>query len=104
MNTTQISASVSFPQQAVHVYIREKDPEGGWSYLSPTGPIYAQAGEAVDPTATVSVESAQELFEQLWSQGFRSVHDRGNSDKLDAARKEHIDDLRSVAGIKGDER
>ena len=37
--------------------------------------------------------------EMLWAQGFRSKHDRGGADKLDAARVEHLADLRKAAKL-----
>jgi hypothetical protein len=58
-----------------------------------------QRGEYIDPSFNVDMEAAQQLFESLWAQGFRSVHDKGNADKLDDARQAHIDDLRKVAKI-----
>jgi hypothetical protein len=53
----------------------------------------------VEPTFRLSSGEAQELFERLWSQGFRSVHDKGGAKELDAARKEHIADLRKAAKL-----
>lgn len=51
------------------------------------------------PTFSVSLNGAQELFEELWRQGFRSAHDKGNSEALDTARREHIADLRKAAKL-----
>lgn len=51
------------------------------------------------PTFRLSTDAAQEFFEMMWSQGFRSKHDRGGADKLDAARTEHIADLRKAAKL-----
>lgn len=56
-------------------------------------------GEIVQPTFSIELDSAQELFEQLWAQGFRSAHDKGNAEALDTARKEHLADLRKAAKL-----
>lgn len=56
-------------------------------------------GVSFEPAFTLHTESAQELFEQMWAQGFRSKHDRGGADRLDAARAEHIADLRKAAKL-----
>jgi hypothetical protein len=61
--------------------------------------VTIRRGEALEPSFSATIEAVQELFESLWAQGFRSVHDKGNSDKLDAARREHIDDLRKAAKL-----
>ena len=91
--------------QAVNLYVAKEDrftrlkdreqlTEEGVKDVRP------RAGEVLQPSFTVTVEAAQALFEQLWAQGFRSVHDNGHADKLDAARKEHIEDLRKAAKLK----
>lgn len=56
-------------------------------------------GLLVEPTLSIPITAAQELFEALWAQGFRSKHDKGNSEALDAARREHIGDLRKAAKL-----
>jgi hypothetical protein len=56
-------------------------------------------GLLMEPTFSLPLDEAQELFEKLWAQGFRSKHDRGNSEALDAARREHIGDLRKAAKL-----
>lgn len=61
--------------------------------------VQPRRGEALAPSFSVDMSAAQELFELLWSQGFRSKHDNGNADKLDAARQEHLADLRKVAKL-----
>lgn len=61
--------------------------------------VTIRRGEALEPSFTVDIDAVQALFESLWAQGFRSVHDRGNADKLDAARLEHLADLRKVAKL-----
>lgn len=50
-----------------------------------------------DPTFKLARDRAQEFFEALWLMGFRSKHDRGSIDTLDAARLAHIEDLRRAA-------
>lgn len=57
-------------------------------------------GEVLEPSFRADMDAVQGLFEQLWAQGFRSKHDNGNADKLDAARKEHIEDLRKAAKLR----
>jgi hypothetical protein len=52
-----------------------------------------------EPTFRMSPEEAKALFETLWAQGYRSIHDRGGTDRLDAARQEHIADLRKAAKL-----
>lgn len=56
-------------------------------------------GLLVEPTFCISMSDGQELFERLWGQGFRSKHDKGNAESLDAARREHIGDLRKAAKL-----
>lgn len=56
-------------------------------------------GLPCEPAFRLSMEAAQEFFEMMWAQGFRSKHDRGGADKLDAARTEHIADLRKAAKL-----
>lgn len=56
-------------------------------------------GAPAAPVFRLQMDAAQELFEQLWAQGLRSKHDRGNADRLDAARAEHIADLRRAAKL-----
>lgn len=56
-------------------------------------------GGPTPPSVSIPFDAAQELFEQLWAQGFRSKHDKGNAAALDAARQEHIGDLRRAAKL-----
>lgn len=56
-------------------------------------------GMAIDGLV-LETEAAQQLFEEMWAQGFRSVHDRDAGDRVDAARREHIEDLRKAAKLK----
>lgn len=58
-----------------------------------------RVGTALEPSFRVERPAAQALFEELWAQGFRSKHDNGHADKVDAARREHIADLRKVAKV-----
>jgi hypothetical protein len=52
---------------------------------------------STDPALDLQASEAQELFEAMWRAGFRSKHDRGSVDTLDAARLAHIEDLRRAA-------
>jgi hypothetical protein len=94
-------ASVDFAALGVHFYVAKRDRGSGErEVLTVNGTTRKHTpGEAITPSFTLEQEAAQALFEELWRQGFRSVHDTGHSDRLDAARKEHIEDLRKVAKI-----
>lgn len=56
-------------------------------------------GLLIEPTFRIPNADGQELFERLWALGFRSKHDKGNSEALDTARREHIGDLRKAAKL-----
>jgi hypothetical protein len=61
----------------------------------------AENGASVPPSFSLHMDAAQEMFEQMWAQGFRAKHDKGNAEALDTARREHIADLRVAAKIGG---
>ena len=91
-------ASVDWLAQGVLFFVRDYgqgDTEP--RTLTPSGWAVHTPGLVAEAGFTLDMDAAQKLFEELWNQCFRSVNDRGNSDKLDAARKEHIDDLRKMA-------
>lgn len=65
-------------------------------------PVVMQSADgllAPEPTFKLEQSAAEELFERLWALGFRSRHDKGNADKLDQARQEHLADLRKAAKL-----
>lgn len=97
MTREQLHASVNFPGQSVHFYMGRVRPDGTAESLTPEGMKPWRPGYQMEPSFTVSMETAQKLYEELHSQGFRSTRDRGSSDRLDEARKEHLEDLRKVA-------
>ena len=58
-----------------------------------------EPGMPISPSFSLELDIAQEFFEELWRQGFRSAHDKGSAEALDVARKEHIADLRKAAKL-----
>jgi hypothetical protein len=95
---SRIAAQTVHYGMRVDFYLRgrgggQKETRGTLNFVERTD------GELEEPAFSVDLDAAQEMFEQLWSQGFRSKHDRGNSDKLDAARIDHIADLRKAAKL-----
>ena len=94
----KLHAQTSFYQQAVEFWLHDERGERRFIGTSITMEDRTD-GIVVEPTFRLPLNDAQELFEQLWKQGFRSAHDKGNSEALDAARKEHIADLRKAAKL-----
>jgi hypothetical protein len=95
---TRLGAQVVFYGDQVEIYAaRYRDGKTfyGKSIVFEEG----QEGLPFEPILRLPMSAAQEFFEQLWAQGFRSKHDRGGADKLDAARSEHIADLRKAAKL-----
>lgn len=94
----RMAASVEHYGDRVAFYLQEQGLDGKRRIAAIE---YSELGEGLpcDPSFALPMESAQELFEMMWSQGFRSKHDRGGSDRLDAARAEHIADLRRAAKL-----
>lgn len=52
--------------------------------------------EAIQPTMSLSHESAQELFNQLWHLGYRPLDGTGNQGHI-AAIQYHLEDMRKLA-------
>lgn len=95
----RLAAQTVFYSDQVEFYLADYR-HGKAAYAEPV--VFAEPerdGFCCPPTFRLPMESAQDFFEQLWSQGFRSKHDKGGTDRLDAARKEHIDDLRKAAKL-----
>lgn len=95
---TRMGAQVVFYGDQVEIYAADYR-DGKAAYGKPVVFEQGPDGLPCEPILRLPMESAQEFFEQLWSQGFRSKHDRGGADKLDAARSEHIADLRKAAKL-----
>ena len=97
-NVDPIAQAVMFYVAKEDRFTRLRDRE----HLTEEGvnDVRPRPGEVLPPSFMAEMEAVQVLFEQLWAQGFRSKHDNGNADKLDAARKEHIEDLRKAAKLK----
>lgn len=94
----RMAASVEHYGDRVAFYLADYVSDGkrrmaSIDYIEKEGGLYCE------PSFSLSMETAQELFEMMWSQGFRSKHDRGGADRLDAARAEHIADLRKAAKL-----
>jgi hypothetical protein len=51
--------------------------------------------EYVAPCAILSEEALQELFNQLWKEGFRPKDGTGNSGHLEAINR-HLEDMRTL--------
>lgn len=95
---TRLAAQVVHYGDSVEFYLADYR-DGRRADAAPV--IFEEGKEGLSgaPAFRLSVEATQEFFEMLWSQGFRSKHDRGGADKLDAARTEHIADLRKAAKL-----
>lgn len=95
---TRLATETSFYSNQVNFYLAEyrmgKPHVAKVEYAEESNP-----GLPYGPSFSLPMETAQEFFEMLWSQGFRSKHDRGSADRLDAARAEHIADLRRAAKL-----
>lgn len=85
---TRAAASVQWMAHAVDFRVRRYSYDGHHVDLTDEGWVMFANEEETPPAFTLNMGAAQELFEQMWSQGFRSVHDKGSSDKLDTARPE----------------
>jgi hypothetical protein len=91
---------VEFVQDAVSFWlVEERNGERRAFGLPVTMQVPETEGLFHEPTFRLPTAAAQELFEQMWKQGFRSKHDKGNAEALDAARREHIGDLRKAAKL-----
>ncbi len=96
----KIHAQTSFYANAVEFWLVEQIAGEKRAFGKPiVMEVQEREGLLVEPTFRIPLDNAQELFEQLWKQGFRSAHDKGNAEALDAARREHIGDLRKAAKL-----
>lgn len=95
---TRLAAQVAHYGDSVEFYLADYR-DGERALAEPVTFTKVADGLPTPPAFRLSMEAAQEFFEQLWSQGFRSKHDRGGADRLDAARAEHIADLRKAAKL-----
>jgi hypothetical protein len=95
---TRMAAQVSFISDSVDFYLADFST-GKRFDAKPAEFGEVPEGSLGVPTFRLPMDKAQEFFEQLWAQGFRSKHDRGGADRLDAARSEHIADLRKAAKL-----
>ena len=84
----------------VDFYLADHDQTGRRMYAKEIAfEAPEHVGMLLPPSFSLHVDAAQELFEMLWAQGFRSPHDKGGAKELDAARREHIADLRRAAKL-----
>lgn len=95
----KLHSNIEFVQDAVSFWLVHETAGEAESIGKPVEMVPCDVGLMVEPTFRLRTSEAQEMFEQLWKQGFRSKHDNGNSEALDAARREHIDDLRRAAKL-----
>jgi hypothetical protein len=95
----RLHAQNSFYGHRVDFYLIDYNSQGERMIANSVGFTDMPSGGLVEPSFSLDLDVAQEFFEQLWRQGFRSVHDKGGSDRLDAARSEHIADLRKAAKL-----
>lgn len=95
---TRLAAQIVHWGDHVEFYIANYD-RGERAIAKPVEFVKDEGGLCVEPAFRLPMEAAQEFFEMLWAQGFRSKHDRGGADRLDAARAEHIADLRKAAKL-----
>jgi hypothetical protein len=91
--------NIEFLQDCVSFWLVDEGDRKRGIGLPVTMQIQEAEGMFHEPTFRLNTAAAQEMFEQLWRQGFRSKHDNGNADALDAARREHIGDLRKAAKL-----
>ena len=96
---SRLHAQTSFYANRVEFWLFAYDPSGNRLFASDIefGPY--EEGSLLPPSFSLPFNIAQEFFEELWRQGFRSAHDKGNAEALDTARKEHIADLRKAAKL-----
>lgn len=94
----RLDAQAAFYGHRVDFYLTDFDNDGK-RRLSKIEFEPFDEGLLVAPSFSIDLDVAQEFFEQLWAQGFRSKNDLGNAPALDAARKEHIADLRKAAKL-----
>ena len=95
---TRLGAQVVYYGDQVEIYaIDHRD--GKTAYGKPIVFEVGPEGMLCEPILRLPMDAAQEFFEQLWAQGFRSKHDKGSAKELDAARTEHIADLRKAAKL-----
>jgi hypothetical protein len=95
----RLAAQTSFYANRVDFYLADHDQQGKRMIADKIEFGAADDGVLLAPSFSLPMEAAQEFFEQMWAQGFRSAHDRGGADKLDAARVEHLADLRKAAKL-----
>lgn len=95
----RLAAQVSFYGQRVDFYLADHDQSGKRMIARSIGFEPLDDGLFTEPSFGIPLEAAQELFEQLWQQGFRPAKGHGSTAELDAARKEHISDLRRAAKL-----
>lgn len=53
--------------------------------------------EEADPTFELSMEAAQNLFDELWRSGFRPTKGKADLDGTIAAKDRHLEDMRAIA-------
>jgi len=95
----RLAAQTTFYRNQVDFWLADYDM-GGKQRIA-TSVIFEDLpeGMAANSAFSLSLDVTQELFEQLWAQGFRPKHGAGGTVELDAARKEHIADLRKAAKL-----
>jgi hypothetical protein len=94
----KLHSQVSFLLGGVQFWLVDEFRDGKRAFGEPvTMKTEEHDGLLHEPTFVLDKDCAQEFFEELWAAGFRSIHDTGGADKLDAARREHIGDLRKAA-------
>jgi hypothetical protein len=98
MITLKLHPQLETYQDAVKFFLVD-DHGGKRAVALPVTMEAGKEGALIEPAFALSTGETQELFEKLWAQGFRSKHDKGNAEALDAARLEHIADLRKAAKL-----
>jgi hypothetical protein len=100
MTGRRLAAQTSFYAQRVDFYLGDQDQAGNRLLATKIDFEPVTEGLCTEPSFSLPMDMAQELFEQMWRQGFRSLHDKGSAENLDAARREHIADLQKAAKLR----
>ena len=92
---TQIIAWRNPARRAVELYIYQGDGDKSRGIADKFELHQIEPGELVDPSLTIDEESAAELFQSLWDQGYRPRNYEGASTV--ETLKYHMEDMRKIA-------
>lgn len=85
-------------QDGIALYARQ--PNGDrFAAAKPIEFEVRQQGELVEPFVRISVQTAQQLMDELWQCGLRPTEGTGSAGSLRATER-HLDDMRKIVGAK----